>query len=130
MKIESSKLTPEGRTALRNFGLAAARFFRAIAKKEFVPLPFGAGPIPRERILPRSIETDYSDARKALLKCKDPELRGVQDEMNKLQQDGLERVPDGIADEARDQRIAKRSESIHKLVELEKELAKFASRLK
>jgi hypothetical protein len=50
--------------------------------------------------------------------------------MNKLQQDGLERVPVWIADEARDQRIAKRSESIHKLVELEKELAKFASRLK
>jgi hypothetical protein len=61
MKIDSSKLTSEGRIAVRNFGLAAARFFPAISKKEIVPLPFGARPIPRERILktPRAIRAFF-----------------------------------------------------------------------
>ena len=39
LNIDASKLTPEGYTVLRNFGLAVSRYYRAKPQEGFFPLP-------------------------------------------------------------------------------------------
>jgi hypothetical protein len=74
LKIDASKLTPETREVLVRFAYVATRFHSGQFHKQ-VNHTIGDEQFEQTRVIPRSVETDYFDARHALLQCTDPELR-------------------------------------------------------
>jgi hypothetical protein len=121
LKLDATKLDTETRAALRVFGRAAKRYHDAKAKhkKEFVGI--GDSRILAEKeISPRSIIEDYVDAKHALLKCKDPALRSILDQIDL----------DKLLDQTEGASVKARDDVYRKMVVLERDLAKFASKLK
>ena len=81
IKIDPSKLSPETRGTLIRFAKAATRYHSGkFHKTVFVTV--GNERLPQERIIPRSVEEDYLDAREALLQCQDQEIKQISDQMD------------------------------------------------
>ncbi|SRR6266478_10232302 len=119
--INVGKLTPETRAALRVFGRAAKRYHDAKAKhkKEFSGIGDQRVLVEKE-ISPRSIVADYIDAKHGLLQFQDPELRGILDQIDL----------DKLLEQTEEMPAKAKDEAYHKMVSLEKELVKVASKLK
>lgn len=123
MQIDERNLTLEARTALKTFGRAAARYYAAKRKKEFVT--WGSEKIVRRRVYPQSVQHDYYDARIALLSIQDPELRGLLDQI-----DPGKRLDDLEATRFAEGATERYHKSYLEMVRLERELAHFAASLK
>jgi RecB family exonuclease len=118
-KIDAAKLTPETRAALVRFGKTAMRFYdRKYRKKEFITV--GNERVLIERIVPRSVEMDYMEAKQALLEVPDQELRGALDRIDVAK----------LLDSLEGQSGQAHTEAYQKMVQLEKDLVQVASKLK
>jgi len=120
MNIDTESLSVEARQALRTFGVAAARYHAA--KKQKVKIHFRFTEHVQEVFVPRSIETDYIDA-KVTLRSFD-ELKELTDSIDSgARLDALEAI-----------RFTKEAEKAYadsyaEMVAIEKEIAAFASTL-
>ena len=78
MQIKKQNLSQETRTILKHFGRAASRYYDQRSRiTEFVS---NVGPV--ERIVPKSTEIEYFEAKNELLACTDHEIRGVLDQID------------------------------------------------
>jgi len=118
MDIDPSKLSPDTRAALIRFGYAASRYHSGkFHKKEYISV--GDTRVLTERIVPRSVQEDYLDARSALLESQDPdtELQKLLTQMDTRRLlDDLDGAP-----------AAERTRAYKSMVELEKKLVRWCS---
>jgi hypothetical protein len=116
--MDITKLSANARAALIRFGKTASRYYDPkFRKKEFVTA--GNQRFLQERIVPRSVETDYLDAKEALLKVPDQELRGVLDRIDVTK----------LLDSLEGQSPKEHTDAYDRMVRLEKEIAHFVSKL-
>ncbi len=117
-KIDAAKLNPETRAALVRFGKAARRYYDPkFNKKEFITIRKMRVPV--ERIVPRSVETDYLDAKEALLNVPDQELRGFLDQID------VGKLLDSLEGTSPEEHTT----AYQNMVRLEKDLVQFVSKL-
>jgi hypothetical protein len=115
--IDVEKLTPETRAVLVRFAKAATRYHsRKYHKKEFVTV--GNEKVLQERIVPRSVETDYLDVRRALLERQDPEIRGILDQLDVTK----------LLDSLEGKSAHEHTTAHYKMIRLEKDFVKFITK--
>jgi hypothetical protein len=117
IKIDRTKLAPETVTALIRFSKTAARYHSGkFHKKEYVSV--GNERFLQERVIPRSVETDYLDARRGLLECQDMEIRGILEQLDVIKLlDSLE----GTSPQAH-------TDAHYQMIGLEKDLVQFITK--
>lgn len=81
INIDVTKLTPEGRQALRDFARVGKNYFNSKPEVQHHVSPVG---VERIKQIPDWKRVDFIDVKNVLLACPDPELREFQEEHKRL----------------------------------------------
>ena len=119
MELKLDTLAPETVVALGRFSKAASRYYNQKFHKTIF-ITVGSTRVPVERIIPRSVESDYTEAKQALLNVPDQELRGALDRIDVTK----------LLDSLEGQSAQAHTDAYQNMVRLEKQLIEFSKKLK